>query len=74
MSVIRTALLLFSATALAGLPAPAPEVPADCGQENPDLPAFALEDLNPNSPTYGAVLESDAFLGKVTVVYWAQAT
>ena len=74
MMTLRSVLFLSATAALAGVPAPAPEVPADCGSESPELPAFALEDVNADSPTFGTVFQSDAFIGKVTVVYWAQAT
>ncbi len=38
------------------------------------IPDFALQDLNPNSPTYQDTRSRDEFLGSVVVIYWAVAT
>ena len=38
------------------------------------VPAYALVDLNPGSPSYGATRTRDEFLGQVVVIYWAVST
>lgn len=56
-------------------PAPMPDsAPTDCGDPTAVIPAFALTDVNPNSPSYNLVRSRDEFLGKVVVIYWATAT
>ena len=69
---MRTWLLLAS-LALSGAPPPS-DPPADCGQDQPELPSFSLEDVNPTSATYGQSLGLDDFTGQARVVYWASAT
>lgn len=50
------------------------EVPSDCGQDQPTIPAFSLVDDNPNSPTYGQSLGPGDFEGQVRIVYFAHSS
>lgn len=50
------------------------EKPDDCGIEATIIPDFTLEDVNPNSPTFGTERSRDEFLGSFLLVYFAQAT
>ena len=46
---------------------------APCGSSE-ELPAFALEDLNPNSATFGATVSLSELLDEHLAIYWSQAT
>ena len=46
----------------------------DCGRSPEVVPQFTLEDVNPNSATYGQDISSDDIRGQFMVVYWAVAT
>ena len=48
--------------------------PTDCGETPAQIPAFALIDQNPSSPTFGETKTQDDLLGQVVVIYWAQAS
>ena len=50
------------------------DVPADCGQDQPAVPAFELVDENPGSSSYGQTLGPESFEGQVRVVYFAHAS
>jgi len=50
------------------------EKPEDCGIEAAVIPDFSLEDVNPNSATFGTERSRDEFLGSFLLVYFAQAT
>jgi hypothetical protein len=50
------------------------EKPEDCGVEATIIPDFSLEDVNPNSATFGTERSRDEFLGSFLLVYFAQAT
>ncbi len=52
---------------------PSPPPPVDCGSSE-ELPAFALEDLNPNSATFGTTVSLSELLDEHLVIYWSQAT
>lgn len=47
---------------------------AECGLNADLVPDFQLQDVNPNSPTYGATFRRDELIGKVLVIYFAQPT
>ncbi len=47
---------------------------AECGLQEGLLPAFSLEDVNPNSTTYGQQRALGDSLGRVLVIYFATAT
>ena len=48
--------------------------PTDCGQEPSVAPSFSLTDRNSTSATATQTIKSDDFLGRVWVIYWAQAS
>jgi len=51
-----------------------PSPTGDCGRSPEVVPQFTLEDVNPNSATYGQDISSEDILGQFMVVYWAVAT
>ena len=55
-------------------PALMPGEPTGCGLTPTVVPDFELEDVNPNSPSYGASYNRDGQLGQVMVIYWANAS
>jgi hypothetical protein len=65
--------LLLASLALSGAPPPS-DPPADCGQDQLDLPAFSLQDMNPSSGSFGQDVGLSDAQGQVRVVYWASAT
>lgn len=80
MSFLRPALLALSLPLVLGFrplrgpePLTAPPV-AECGLAGDIVPDFQLQDVNPNSPTYGQTFRRDELLGKVLVLYFAQPT
>ena len=74
---MRAAALLIVLGALSA-PAFADPPPGDpperCGLVAERVPDFALQDVNPASPTYGTEVRRDDFLGRVLVIYFSQAT
>ena len=48
--------------------------PTDCGDTPETAPVFTLVDRNPSSPTYEQEINTADFMGRVWVVYWAQAS
>jgi hypothetical protein len=73
MEIMRWIPWFFLLFAFPSMAAPC-EKPDDCGIEATIIPDFSLEDVNPNSSTFGAVRSRDEFLGSFLVVYFAQAT
>ena len=65
-------LLFLGSPALAGTPPGDPT--EDCGLQEGVVPDFTLDDLNPNSPTYGQERSRSDSLGRVLVIYFATAT
>lgn len=65
-------------TAMLGAPAlaatPVGDPTAECGFQEGVVPDFTLDDVNPNSPTYGQERSRSDSLGRVLVVYFATAT
>ena len=45
-----------------------------CSATGVPLPAFALVDRNPTSPTFGQKLDNESFRGEVLLIYFANAT
>ena len=45
-----------------------------CGLTPEVVPDFTLEDVNPNSATFGSEYSRDEQLGQAMVIYWANAS
>ncbi len=67
-------LALFAVLLSAGEARAQMDPQASCGLEEGTVPAFTLEDVNPNSSTYGQQRGLDDSLGRVLVIYFATAT
>ncbi len=64
-------LLLFFALPISAEPCSAPDA---CGLTPEVIPDFTLQDVNPNSPTFGSEVSRDSLLGEYLIIYFSQAT
>ena len=68
-TIILALSLLFIAPIAAAL-----DPPAECGDSPETAPAFTLIDQNPTSLSFDQEIKLEDYLGRVFVLYWAQAS